>query len=301
MIARLLIFAVMLALAQFGAHGQQNLSLSSPAPSAVEGTSISATYTGSPGADTFYYWVVARYTIGFAPLAGPARVISVGTIAGGSPVVVSWSPRPGAISYDVLKTTSASTFGSCTCALATGLTVPTTTDTGGALSGYTVGAVSSPVSGSIYIDNQTFTVPLLSFLLNPATTYTIPLVSGTFSTGQVPTYNANGTLSPSTPVSVSTASANTIYSGPTTGAAAAPTFRAMVAADIPDTVKVKNAPCTAATLGTVLLAAGDQCYCSDCQVTTVAMDVVSNATCTGMGTGSLAVLVGMTAKCFYTP
>lgn len=48
-------------------------------------------------------------------------------------------------------------------------------------------------------------------------------------------------------------------------------------------------------------AAGTQIYCSDCQVTTVAANVVSDATCKNGGGGALAVRIGGAWKCTYTP
>lgn len=42
-------------------------------------------------------------------------------------------------------------------------------------------------------------------------------------------------------------------------------------------------------------------YCSDCQVTTVAANVVSNATCKASGAGAVASRIGGAWKCTYTP
>ncbi len=42
-------------------------------------------------------------------------------------------------------------------------------------------------------------------------------------------------------------------------------------------------------------------YCSDCQVTTVAANVVTNATCKALGSGSVAKRIGGTWKCEYMP
>lgn len=63
----------------------------------------------------------------------------------------------------------------------------------------------------------------------------------------------------------------------------------------------QNGTCTAATLAAILTGNGDQCYCTDCKVTTVAANVVSDATCTGSGSGTLAIQVAGTAKCLYLP
>ncbi len=60
-------------------------------------------------------------------------------------------------------------------------------------------------------------------------------------------------------------------------------------------------PCTFATLGTVLTGNGQSCYCSDCTITTVVANVVSNATCAGGGGGTIAYQVAGGAKCLYLP
>lgn len=46
---------------------------------------------------------------------------------------------------------------------------------------------------------------------------------------------------------------------------------------------------------------GTQIYCSDCQVTTVAANVVSDATCTSGGSGAFAMRINGAWKCTYTP
>ncbi len=46
---------------------------------------------------------------------------------------------------------------------------------------------------------------------------------------------------------------------------------------------------------------GVQIYCTDCQVTTVAVNVVSNATCKGGGSGAMAMRINGAWKCTYTP
>ena len=59
---------------------------------------------------------------------------------------------------------------------------------------------------------------------------------------------------------LATQTANTLFAGPTTGSAAAPTFRAMVTADIPDTIvtyaKIQNVSATSRALGRKTAGAG---------------------------------------------
>lgn len=82
----------------------------------------------------------------------------------------------------------------------------------------------------------------------------LPGAGGTvtsFSAGNLsPLFTSSVATSTSTPAltfSLSTHTANTIFAGPTTGGAAAPTFRALVAADIPD-LSATYLPITGATL-----------------------------------------------------
>ena len=67
---------------------------------------------------------------------------------------------------------------------------------------------------------------------------------------------ATSTTTPALTFALSTQTANTVWAGPTTGAAAAPTFRALVAADIPSsTVRLNLTAQSAAITATTLLSA----------------------------------------------
>lgn len=240
------------------------LLLQTPAPPPV--SQVSAAYGGSFGTNTYYFWVVATYPPGNVSAGGPGVVRSIGTVSASLPVTISWNPVSGATSYDVLQTlVPTPPSGACACAVATGLTTSSTTWTGGALSAYSVTAFGM-ASGSIGLNNSAYSIPTLVGTQGGLGGF-LPLISGTVTTGQTITRNADGTFSGSTagggagtvtsvgltmPVEFSVANspvtgaatlvvtkvnatANTIYAGPTTGAPAAPTFRVLVAADLPAT------------------------------------------------------------------
>lgn len=106
-------------------------------PQPVELATISASRLDNPGACSYFYWVVANFPIGNAQPAGPAAITNGAcTLASGN--VINWGAVAGAVSYDVLMTsTAAIPTDACGCAVATGVTALTATDTG-TLGAYTV-------------------------------------------------------------------------------------------------------------------------------------------------------------------
>lgn len=103
-------------------------------------TGLTAEYFGDSGGSTnFYYWVQAIYPSGRANFAGPAHVVTPAALSKNNVVLVQWNPMPGAIMYDVLRTTSATPpTGTATNAIAIGKTANSITDNGDALVSYTV-------------------------------------------------------------------------------------------------------------------------------------------------------------------
>lgn len=148
--------------------------LASP-PEAVNPSSIGVTRLDNPGPCSYYYWVVANFTIGNAQPSGPAAITNGAcTLVSGNRV--SWGLVSGATTYDVLRTSTATApAGSCGCAVATGLTAPTATDTG-TLGAYTVATFTTNVS---YLSKNVQCGPGLAGLsftpagsTNPAVTFT---------------------------------------------------------------------------------------------------------------------------------
>ena len=156
------------------AHGQTqqiNLAANSPAPV----PSVSASIVGNVGSNTFYYSVVARYPIGNAQ-ATSYQLINAPNVSASNSVTVSWNRVAGATGYDVIKTT-APLSGSCTsCLLASNTTSTSVSDTGQALTNYTL-SVAPGATATIQIDNQTQPTPRITSSL-PLTT---PLAGVAFS------------------------------------------------------------------------------------------------------------------------
>lgn len=119
---------------------------------------ISASYSGASGQTSYWYWVIANYGVGNSQPSTP--VVVNATNSTGS-VTVVWSapasPTSYTLTYDVLRTTSA-TFpanGSCVSCLVVGTTSAlTVTDTLGALVNYSLATYNSQNSPLVLsIDN----------------------------------------------------------------------------------------------------------------------------------------------------
>lgn len=61
---------------------------------------------GVVAATSRYYWVRANYPSGKSQLRGPALVVTSAGLSKDNSVLLTWEPCPGAISYDVLQTTT---------------------------------------------------------------------------------------------------------------------------------------------------------------------------------------------------
>jgi len=68
---------------------------------------VQATYFGSVSGSstTYYYWVQALYPSGASGLTASAPV-TVYTLGASTPVGIQWNPVPGAIAYNVYRTTT---------------------------------------------------------------------------------------------------------------------------------------------------------------------------------------------------
>lgn len=133
----------------------RELVIDAPSPAAVR--TVSATYAGTVGGATYYYWVIANYPVGRSPASPPAEIRNVGILSAGSPVLVRWTDAPGATSYDVLRTDMPLLPGACNCAVATGVAATSVSDTGAALQAYTL-SVASGAQMSIAINNADYPV-----------------------------------------------------------------------------------------------------------------------------------------------
>lgn len=99
---------------------------------------LSARYYGAPGGSTtYYYWVQAIYAFGRSNLAGSVSLGSApAALSAQNFIVVSWAAMPGAIGYNVFRSTAstiptvaASLVGTVTANVYTDMgATPTTTD-----------------------------------------------------------------------------------------------------------------------------------------------------------------------------
>jgi hypothetical protein len=113
------------------------------------------TPTGTAGATTAYYWLVAQDRNGNKTLIGPAGNTTTGNAAltAGNYNALAWAAVPGATKYDILKTaTNVAPTGTVTVALATGIAATTYSDVGGTLTSYTVPTRNS--TADVVVDGQ---------------------------------------------------------------------------------------------------------------------------------------------------
>ena len=125
---------------------------------------LGAGVVGTPGNTSACYWVVTNY-VGGGVLSSRATCLSniPNTLSGSNYVQLTWPAMAGAVTYDVLKTTtSAGPVPGAATRLRLGLTSPTTTDQGGSLVAYTQTAFPfSNASTVLTLNNRDFAVPTL--------------------------------------------------------------------------------------------------------------------------------------------
>lgn len=193
--AKLLALAVFLCLVPRGvAQPQQQVILGAPAPA---GTQVGAVIGGAVGATPLDYWVVVHYPIGTV-VSGPVLVpntVGVANLNASNFVTVSWLPMPSATSYDVLRTRDGIFPTSCNaCAVATGVTAFTQSDTGGGGS-YTLAAQASGATAVLNLNNIAESAPYVQLQLAPNGGLSrIAPLSGPYTVGDAPALGSNGTL-----------------------------------------------------------------------------------------------------------
>src|SRR5487761_1899043 len=144
--------------------------LTATLPSAPTG--LGAAVVGTPGQASACYWVVVNYVGGGVLSPFPACRSDVpNTLGGGNSARISWNGMQGAVTYDVLKTTTnVGPHPGDTVALATGLTATSETDSGGGLSPYTIATFHYPVvSATLRLNNRDYAVPQVEVIGFPLT------------------------------------------------------------------------------------------------------------------------------------
>lgn len=163
-------------------------------PPRVPTNRISAQVTGVGGTQTYFYWVVATYPVGDAFPGGPVRVNDVAdTLAGGNFVTVRWPLMPGALSYDVLRTTTAQyPSGAANVLVAGAVAGPAQADIANAVGAYTL-ASTSRADGFLRLNNQRYAQP--EFVIQPGLNVTGDLdVTGTITGGGVSSFTQGSIL-----------------------------------------------------------------------------------------------------------
>jgi hypothetical protein len=117
---------------------------------------------GGLGPNTAYYWIVANFPNGTKSTPSPyGKAVGVpNTLSSTNYVSVSWTPTNGAVSYDVLKTTSP-TLTSGNIALVLASTNTNVQDTGQPLQPYTLTTSANPQSCTLTYDGLNYSPPAL--------------------------------------------------------------------------------------------------------------------------------------------
>jgi hypothetical protein len=162
-------FLTLILLGSVLSFGQQNANMTAGPPQ--PGANVSVAPVGTTGGVSACYWVVTNFIAGSIINYTPACASNLnGTLNGSNYEHVTWAPAVGfGITYDVLKTAN-KTFPvqGATDAIATGLTVTTYNDQGGALSPYTIpGFPYQNAAGFCRVNNWDFTpLPAIECLQN---------------------------------------------------------------------------------------------------------------------------------------
>lgn len=201
-------------------------------------TGLVATYFGDIGTTARYYWVRANYEGGSSLIAGPALVTTAATLNKNNQVLLTWSSSPGALSYDVLQTTT-STLPTVSAAILNKENVTTNsyTDTGDTLatyvpfaapgiSGYGIRvahaiysfAVDGGVSGAI-TPVKTASIPANAIIIGGTINSTTAVTSGGAATVAVGTTAGSAANSILTATAKATLSSNALVNSTATLAA----------------------------------------------------------------------------------
>jgi len=150
-------------------------------PVSVGGLTIQQNGAAAPTGLTYFYWVVARFSVGNGSPAGPIQGNNAAaTLNSSNYFTVFWDAAPGATGYDVLRTTSPSMpSGACACAVASNTSALSANDQSNSLSAYTV-STFDPNSLHLYLDNEAQSAGVSHLILRqgPAGTLICDLSTG---------------------------------------------------------------------------------------------------------------------------
>ncbi len=152
-------------------EAQNELTLRAVLPPSVP--SINAVQMGTTGAAVYCYFVVANYPGGSVMSPQPSCVTNGNnTLSVSNFVNVGWTAVTGVTNYDVIRISALGPFpssGACTsCAVTTGATATTFSDTGGATTNYTLaGFANANPTSVLRIQNVTYSAPRVELTLFP--------------------------------------------------------------------------------------------------------------------------------------
>ena len=102
--------------------------------------------TSQGGTNNYWYWIVSRDASGnYSAPAGPWPAANVAVPSASAPIVISWTSAGSGYTYDLLRTTTASSpSGTASIAVATGLSAAYYSDTVTSPASYTVSTQAAP-------------------------------------------------------------------------------------------------------------------------------------------------------------
>jgi hypothetical protein len=143
---------------------QSSITLRTSGPPAVPGNSVNLTVVGTKGNTPYYYWLITHYPIGSTGTTGPVFINTApNALSGANYVNITWQAVNGAISYDLLRTSTPNQpTGTCTCAVSIGTTSTSVNDTGAALGVYSVPVPIPTAVANILLNNRDYSVPTVT-------------------------------------------------------------------------------------------------------------------------------------------
>jgi hypothetical protein len=254
----------------------QQYNFSAPIPTSPQ---PAVNRVGNIGSNTFYYFIVTRFTNGNVISSGPGPVIFQTTqnLDSNNYISVTWPGQPNATGYDVIRIATpqfpgGGTGGTCTnCLVASNTSSTSVLDNTYTIASYTLSNTLQPATGYIQLTNSGNIAPQFTFSPNPYVTINnvqcfLNLSSNcnvSSGSGTVTSFSA-GSLNPLFTTSVATATTtpaltfarinqaqNLVYASPN-GVTGNPSFRAILSADLPTlSTTVNGQTCTIGSTCTV--------------------------------------------------
>jgi hypothetical protein len=147
---------------------QQQVQLTAVPPPAVQGVQVGV--IGTPGMQTYCYWLVANYVAGSIVVPRPSCLANApNALSSGNNVQITWSPvavvPPGTVNYTILRTVNITTRPNPGDSIVVrNLAATTWNDIGSALTTWTPTPVNYPTaSDTIYLDNVNHNPPRVVF------------------------------------------------------------------------------------------------------------------------------------------